>query len=327
VVEAARRGADLTRRILAFGSRQVLQVRPLDLAQEILALDKMLRPLIGEHVRIDLALAPGLAPVRADRTQLQQVIVNLVVNARDAMPAGGTIRVATSELHVEEPAALGIEAAASGRYGVLEVSDTGKGMDAATRERIFEPFFTTKAPEQGTGLGLATVYGILRQHRGGIIVDSAPGRGSTFRVYLPSAARIEAPRPTLTPAPQPAAERGGRVIVVEDEASVRAVAVRILRGAGFQVEAMDGPGAALACAARGDPFDLVLTDVVMPDMSGPELVARLRALRPGLRAVFMSGYPAGGARREELLGAADRLVAKPFDHDALVAVVRSALAA
>jgi len=209
---------------------------------------------------------------------------------------------------------------------VVTVSDDGVGIEPEIRPRIFDPFFTTKSSDRGTGLGLATVYGILRQHRGAVTVESAPGSGSTFRVYLPSAGAGEEASPPARTERHGSPKISGRVMVVEDEPAVRAAAVRILESAGLEVQALESAGAALSRVAGGDSFDLVLTDVVMPGMSGPELVTRLRAIRPGLRAVFMSGYPASARPAAEVSVRSEDLVTKPFDRESLLAKIREALA-
>ncbi|MGA8891179.1 MAG: PAS domain S-box protein, partial [Anaeromyxobacteraceae bacterium] len=323
--KGAERAAALTRQLLAFGRRQVLQPAPLDLNRVIVGMEGMLRRIIGEDVDLAQSLDPGIGLVQADPGQVEQVILNLVVNARDAMPEGGTLTIETANAELDEAYAASHPGVAAGRYVVLAVRDTGTGMDAATAARIFEPFFTTKALGKGTGLGLSTVYGIARQSGGTVSVESAPGQGSTFRVHLPRTARAEA-----TPAPpgpsQPASGTGETVLVVEDDEALRVVARRMLSGAGYRVlVAGNGVEALLASEQHPGRIDLVLTDVVMPRMSGRAFADRFRRSRPNTPVLFMSGYaddagfhPGG----PELDGG---FIAKPFTQDGLLRSIREIL--
>ena len=296
--------ATLTSQLLAFGRRQTLRPVDLDLNTVVDDIQKMLRRLIGEQVDLDVRLAPALAPVRADRSQVEQVIVNLVVNARDAMPRGGRITIRT---HNE-----------GGPYAGLTVEDTGEGIAPEILERIFEPFFTTKPLGRGTGLGLATVYGIVKQSGGDIQVHSAPARGARFTVLLPTAASVASaqvpPPATVAGTGAPAAvASGATVLIVEDDPGVRAFAAQVLRDTGSTVFEAENAAEALAIAARGaQPLDLLLTDVVLPGIDGADLAARLRSLQPGLRVLFMSGYTPEEIAVTAALGSGDLLLKKPF---------------
>jgi PAS domain S-box-containing protein len=319
IARAALRSRDVTRQLLAFSRRQVSAPRVVDLNTLAVEMRQTLARLIGEDVELVVDLAPGLWPVRLDPAQLDQVLVNLVVNARDAMPDGGRIAITTRNAAVE-PGAPGRDGVPPGGYALLSVRDEGAGMDTDTLSHLFEPFFTTKPPGTGTGLGLATVYGIVTQHGGFIRVDSAPGAGSTFRIYLPRAVG----EPAAASAPAPSAEPGrGRVLVVEDEALVRATARKMLESLGYHVTAVGSAAEALALFERpGTDIDLVLTDVVMPEMKGTELRRRLELLRPGLPTVLMSGHAADLAVEAEG-GAA--FLQKPFSAPELARELRRAL--
>ena len=307
---AAERAAALTGQLLAFSRRQVLRPAVVDLGASVQRGAEMLRRLIGEDVTLGLEVAPVPLPIRADPVQLEQVLLNLAINARDAMPGGGT---------------LTLRVLADAGRACLEVEDTGEGMDPATLEHVFEPFYTTKDPGRGTGLGLATVYGIVTQSGGEIAVESHPGRGSTFRVKLPLAegateVRPEPPGPPAIPAP--AARE--TLLVAEDDEAVRRLVQEILEEAGYRVLAADTGEVALALAAAHDgAVDLLVSDVVMPGMRGPDLAARLAEARPGIPVVLMSGY----ADHDLALGAGTpAFLAKPFTPEALLETVARALA-
>ena len=322
--DAGERAAKLTRQLLAFSRRQVLEPVPLDLNASVRDIARMLARLLGEHIHIDLKLGEGLATVRADPGQVEQVLVNLAVNARDAMPKGGrlTIRTANATLPPgEDEGAAGGEPA---RYALLEVADTGCGMDEATRALIFEPFFTTKPTGEGTGLGLSTAYGIVKQSGGHITLRSEPGRGTTFGIYLP-VDDSEAPEPrhrTMSPPPG----RQETVLVVEDEDAVRRLAVRILQRKGYVVlTAASGEQALQVVQHHPTPIDLLLTDVVMPTMSGAELAERLGELQPGLRTLYMSGYPDAAIAPHGVLEPGVHFLGKPFSVAGLRAKVREVL--
>jgi PAS domain S-box-containing protein len=327
ILEAAERASHLTRQILAFSRRQVLALRPLDLNQEVRALHQLLRRLIGEDVEVRLRLDPAPCLVRGDPAQLQQVLMNLAVNARDAMPAGGTLVIETRRVRLDEAEAGARQGLSPGLHVVLEVTDDGVGMPEEVQRHVFEPFYTTKAQGKGTGLGLATAHGIVKQHGGDAAVRSVPGAGTTFTFWFPAEAGLPA-QSALPEAATPAAGRG-RVLLVEDEPVVRRLVESVLRGAGYEVvAASDGQEALRRAADLDGPFDLLLTDVVMPGMSGRELRDVLVAERPGLRALFISGYPAmPGAPGEVIEGGRDPFLAKPFTGPQLLRAVAEALAA
>ncbi len=313
---AADRAAALVRQLLMFSRRQPARVEVLDLNEVVTSLSGLLCRLLGERVAVETVLAPAPVTVRADRSHLEQVVMNLAVNARDAMPGGGTVTVRTAA----EPVAGG-----AGRVARLAVTDTGTGMTEAVKARIFEPFFTTKGPDKGTGLGLATVFGIVQQAAGHIGVESAPGAGTTFRVDLPwwngsASALVLTPGPRMTPAPS---TRGVSILLVEDQDAIRRFARLALEGQGHRVaEAEDGE-AALDLVRAGGAYDLLVTDVTMPGIDGRELATRVRALRPDIAVVVMSGY----APDSELAGEIDRSVflAKPFPPADLFAALKRAL--
>jgi signal transduction histidine kinase len=321
IVAGARRGGQLTRQLLAFARQQQRAPRLIQLESRTRAMARMLERLLGEHFSLDLRMADTPSTVLMDPTQLEQVLVNMAVNARDAMPAGGTLTISTAP--VDGGAEGGVpwpEQLPRGDYVRIGVRDTGIGMDDATRERIFEPFFTTKEQGRGTGLGLATCYGIVSQAGGAITVDTGPGRGTEFQIYLPRASGA----PEDGEGPSFAPSRGGdeTVLVVEDDLSVRALAVRVLRGLGYQtLEARDPRDAETVAAGHPGAIDLLLTDVVMPGGDGRMLAQRLRAQRPHLRVLFMSGY-AGQAG----LGASGHpFIDKPFTAGELGPRVRAVL--
>jgi PAS domain S-box-containing protein len=293
IKEAGERAAELTRQLLAFSRRQVLQPRVVDLNQIVSRLESLLRRLIGEDIELEVVPSPAAAPVSVDAGQMEQVIMNLVINARDAMPTGGRLIIRIELAQVDEAFTSEHPGAAPGPHVMLVVADTGVGMDAATRARIFEPFFTTKEPGQGTGLGLSTVFGIVRQSAGMIRVSSEVGKGTTFRIYLPAVeGLVEKPiAPNVEPTVEVDALRGSEtILVVEDEDCVRHLACSILERQGYRVlEARTGIEA-LEIERREPVIDLLLTDVVMPGMSGAEVAARLRIRRQGLKVLYMSGY-------------------------------------
>jgi signal transduction histidine kinase len=321
IEKAVDRAASLTQKLLAFSRKQVRQPRAVDLNAVVRGLEELLRRLLGEKVQLATALAKDLQPVKADPHQIEQVVMNLGVNARDAMPAGGRLLIETRNVTVDgEPRAL-----APGRYALLSVSDNGHGMDAETARRAFEPFFTTKEPGKGTGLGLAVVFGIVEQSGGLVNLDTAPGRGASFRIYLPLAEAGDEQPAQHEPAAQ-AAPRRGAILLVEDEAALRDLVSTILSTAGHVVLAAASGKEALKLAAKQKPVDLILTDVVMPGMTGPELVARLRHGRPALQVLYMSGYDRELSDRKNPERNADFLP-KPFTPGALLAKVAEVLSA
>ena len=322
VQHAGERAAGLVRRLLAFGRRQVLQPTNLNLNTLIDSLRPMLERLIGESVVIDVTLAAEPWAVSGDATEFEQIVMNLALNARDAMPGGGTLTIETTNLDSTSPDLPSTMTA--GPYVRLTIRDTGTGMDARTKERVFDPFFTTKPVGQGTGLGLSTVYGIVKQLNGSIWVDSEVGRGTAFHVYLPASAQDAADvavEAAVETAPRAAAGRRATVLLVEDEETVRRYARAALELHGLNVIVAATPEDALSVASSTEtPIALMLTDVVMPRMSGPELAARLRDVRPEMRVLYMSGYPATLVHGS-LLDPSMRLISKPFRTADLLATI------
>jgi signal transduction histidine kinase/ActR/RegA family two-component response regulator len=326
IQKASGRAVSMTRQLLAFSRMQVLQPRVLDLNQVVAEMGKMLPRLIGEHIEYSFSPGSDLASVKADPGQIEQVILNLAANARDAMPGGGHLSMQTANISMNETEAAKRPPVIPGRYILLSVSDTGHGMDEATKTHIFEPFFTTKEIGKGTGLGLATVYGIVKQSGGFIWVESSPGRGTTFEIYLPQVAGQAAIAETeekTSPTP-PGSET---ILVVEDEAGVRELACQFLRVKGYRVlEAAGGIDALEVARDHKGTIHLLLSDMVMPKMSGGELAAKLREIRPDIRVSFMSGY-SEFSRAHLAMGFPDApVLQKPFSPASLVGIVREALA-
>ncbi|MCM3878093.1 MAG: PAS domain S-box protein [Thermoanaerobaculia bacterium] len=326
IQSAAGRAAGLTRQLLAFSRKQVLEPVVLRANDLVADLEKLLRRVIGEDVDLVTRLDPSVGNVRADRGQLEQVIMNLVVNARDAMPRGGKLTIETANADLDEGYAQRHASVRPGRYVMVAVSDTGTGMDEATAERIFEPFFTTKEKGKGTGLGLSTVYGIVKQSGGNIWVYSEPGKGTTFKVYLPRVEDVAAEGVARPADPLPA--RGNEtILLVEDEGSVRTLARRILEKHGYRVlEAPNGIEAEKLAAESPEKIDVLLTDLVMPDMAGTELASRLQGRHPTIRVLFMSGYTDDAVVRNGMLGRGRAFLQKPFTPAMLLRRVRDVLA-
>lgn len=325
VVGAAQRSQRLTQQLLAFGRRQVLDFAILNLNDVITDMGLMLRRLLREDVQLAVALDPSLRNVRADRGQVEQVLLNLVANARDAIETAGTVAIRTEDAHLREPALLEGVAMAAGVYAKLLVSDTGKGMDAATKSRVFEPFFTTKGLGRGTGLGLSTVYGVVKQSGGYVWIHSGPGIGTTVSVYLPAVLGAVAEsgeyRPTIH-----TLDGTETILVVEDEDAVRALTSRILRERGYAVlTASTAEDALSAYAAADGKVQLLLTDVVLRGSSGPGLAAELTALRPSLRILYITGYPADLLKPYGAFESNPELIQKPFSVDDLLRRVREVL--
>jgi two-component system cell cycle sensor histidine kinase/response regulator CckA len=326
IKKASDRGRSLTKQLLAFSRTSAIQPRVLDLNERLRDLSKLLRPLLGDDVEILIVPKSPSAVVEADPGQLDQIVVNLAVNARDAMPRGGKFILETGSVKFDEEFADQHQDMAAGKYILLSVSDTGTGMDETTISRIFEPFFTTKETGKGTGLGLATVYGIVKQSAGHILVYSEPGHGTTFKIYLPSAehkiglgsgTEVETVRPK---------RRAATILLVEDDEIMRSLTRQLLQEHGYTVvEADDGKSALEWAESHPIPLDLLLTDVVMRRMSGPELVERLHASRPDLKVVYMSGYTGELIAEREMLKRGITLLEKPFTRTALLNTIHATL--
>jgi signal transduction histidine kinase len=321
---AGQRAAGLTRQLLAFSRQQVLEPRVVRLNDVVANVEKLLRRVIGEDVALRVDLDPELQPVRVDPGQIEQVLINLAVNARDAMPSGGHLSVQTFSRLLAQPLLVQDVVLPPGSYAFVAVTDTGTGMPPEIVARIFEPFFTTKEPGKGTGLGLSTVYGIVRQTGGAIIVDSRPGRGTEFGIYLPCAdAALE-----VEPEIQPPASVGGSetVLVVDDEPGIRALVRRALEPRGYRVlQAADGVEAFSILRQYAGAIHLLITDIVMPAMGGRELVTRLSEVRDGIPVLFLSGYPASSHDDFTIPHRAQALLMKPFTPTVLARKVRDLL--
>ncbi len=324
IMEAANRASALTKQLLTVSRRQVIQPKVFDLNRLISRMNRMLRRVIGEDVELITAPKAGQARIKADPGQIEQVLLNLAVNARDAMPKGGRLTLETADVEAgDELIARGLK---PGRYVLLSVSDTGTGMTPEVMSHLFEPFFTTKPKGKGTGLGLSTVYGIITQIGGEILVDSEPGRGASFRMYFPANLAEAERSPESGIQPVEVARRGTEtILLVEDEAEVRRLAAEMLIRQGYRViEAASGPDAMRVWASQSDAIDLVITDVVMPKMSGHELAAQLRSSRPGLRVLYISGYTEDVVARHGV-DTHTTLLQKPFTSEALARAVRAVL--
>ena len=325
IVKAARRATGLTKQLLAFSRQQVLNMAPVDVNGLIRDMTGMLDRLIGAHIEVTLVLAPDLPQVLADRGQLEQVVMNLVVNARDAMPGGGRVTIETADVQLEN-SSFHEEAIMHGCYVMVAVTDTGTGMSKETQRHLFEPFFTTKEPGKGTGLGLSMTYGIVKQSNGYIWVYSELGRGTTFKVYLPRANREATAAPVSTKVTAPIKRASETVLLVEDEAGVRRFSKRILEHAGYRVlEAVNGDAAEKLFAEHPGSIDLVVTDVIMPGCGGPELLSRLHVLAPSLKSLYMSGYTEKAAASRAGIEPGLPYVQKPFTAAEFVRRVREAL--
>ncbi len=347
IENAVTRAASLTSQLLAFSRRQILRPKVLDLNAVLADLAEMLHRVIGKNIEVEIVPAPSLGQVKADPGQMEQVILNLAVNSRDAMPQGGKLTITTGNFELEEGDSRNHEGAPAGKYVMLAVHDTGDGMDAETQARMFEPFFTTKAPGKGTGLGLATVYGVVKHSDGWIWVDSEPGRGTTFKIHLPrideaqlqesysEASGIEEsgieeswpqPVPKALPSAASAPKGTETVLVVEDQDGIRDIVRESLRRNGYKVLiAVDGNEALQMASAYPDPIHLLVTDLVMPNIGGRELAQRLTPLRPAMKVLFMSGYSEHSALENEDAAMSTTVLQKPFSLDALARNVRRVL--
>jgi len=321
---AGERAAALTRQLLAFSRRQMLMPQTVDINELVRHSEKMMRRLIGEHIELAIALAPDLLPVFVDPASIEQVLLNLALNGRDAMPRGGRLTIQTANIELDAAYASAHVPITPGRYVMLAVGDTGEGMDQETRSRVFEPFFTTREQGRGSGLGLATVYGIVKQSGGFIWVYSEPGQGAVFKVYLaPADVRVDA-RPIGTPE-RPVQRSWETVLLVEDEEAVRALAGEVLRRQGYAVlEARHGLDALRIAERHTDDIHLMITDVVMPHMSGRDLAERLSVSRPNMKVLFISGYTDQTLVPHDLTPG-DAFLQKPFAPDVFARTVRSVL--
>jgi len=325
VLKAADRAAALTRQLLAFSRRQVMQPCVMNVNATVVHTEKMLRRLIGEDVELVLSLPPDIGNIKADPNHIEQAIVNLALNARDAMPKGGRITVETANVHLDENYARTHMGVKPGDFVMVAVSDTGHGMDAETRRRLFEPFFTTKEKGKGTGLGLASVYGVVKQLGGDIWVYSEPGQGTTFKLYFPRIAET-ASLPAVSPAESDRAPSTETILVVEDEEAVRDLTVKILRKLGHTVLAAAGGAEAIEIAkSYSGPIALLLTDVVMPNMSGRQVADHLLKLRPELKVLYLSGYTDNTVVHHGVLEDGVEFLPKPFSREALARKIRDVL--
>jgi len=324
VIKAASRAGDLTRQLLMFSRQQVLEPKVLDLNDVLTRMEKMLRRLLGADVELLVRPAAALGRVRVDPSSLEQVIMNLAVNARDAMPTGGTLTMETGDVFLDEEYAKLHLGVTPGPHVMLAISDTGRGIDKPIQARVFEPFFTTKEKGKGTGLGLSTVFGIVKQSAGSIWLYSEPGKGTTFKVFFPS---VDRPKDSLLPSEPPLIFRGNEtILLIEDDDQVRVLTASILRNNGYRVlEARDAAEALLRSQTHAAAIDLLLTDVIMPELSGPELARRLAPARPDMKVLFMSGYTDGSIVRHGVLSATMSFLAKPLTVAALTAKVREVL--
>ena len=321
---AGNSAAALTRQLLAFSRRQVLRPLVLDLNGLVAGVETMLQRLIGENIEVTTSLLPDLGRVKADPTQIEQILMNLAVNARDAMPVGGTITIETTNVEVDDSHARPHPEVTPGSYVMLAMSDTGSGMDSETQARIFEPFFTTKQPGKGTGLGLSTVYGVVKQSAGYIYAYTELGRGTTFKVYLP---RVEGEAEVFRPEKVLSMHRGSEtILLVEDNEPLREVTREMLKGLGYAVLDSGRPSEAIRTAERHDgTIALLITDMVMPEVSGPVLAKTLAAERPEMKVLYISGYPADPSIEQGELEAGCSLLEKPFTRDGLAKRVRERL--
>jgi nitrogen-specific signal transduction histidine kinase len=323
---AAERARDLNRQLLAFGRKQMLELNPVDLRLVLTGAEKMLRRTIREDVQIELVIPSPVGIVRADVGQIEMVLMNLAVNAQDAMPRGGVLTIGLQNTVVGEADAAGSPGMAPGPYVLLMASDTGIGMDRETQARVFEPFFTTKAPGRGTGLGLSTVYGIIKQHGGYVKVESRLGRGTTFRIYLPRIADLPETKQAVSPPAEPNKGNGETILLAEDNEMVRNMTCRLLQDWGYTVLAAGTVEQAIEIVdTAAGPIHLLVTDVIMPTMNGNELYQFLRPRRPGLKVLFMSGYASDVIAPHGVMDEGVQFIQKPFSSLALLRKVSQVL--
>ncbi len=324
ITEAAKKATDLTRQLLAFSRRQILEMKVLDLNATLQNLEKMLHRVLGENIELVAFLSEKLGRVKVDPGQIEQVIINLAVNARDAMPDGGKLTIETANVELDEEYAHTHIAVTPGRYVMLSMSDNGVGITPEVRERIFEPFFTTKEKGKGTGLGLSTVYGIVKQSGGNIWVYSEPGQGTTLKIYLP---QVDEPLEEMKDEVIGEVLQGNEtILIVEDEEVVRKLTIRVLEKQGYRVlQASEGGKALVLCEEFKEPIHLILTDVVMPGMSGSKLVERLKEIHPEMKALYMSGYTDNAIVHHGVLEPGVNFIQKPFNTDNLARKIRGVL--
>jgi CheY-like chemotaxis protein/two-component sensor histidine kinase len=324
---AGERAAALTQQLLAFSRQQVLELHVADLNELVTGMEKLIRRMLGEDIELTMQLGTPLGKIRVDKTQIEQVLLNLAVNARDALPNGGTLSIATQNVDRVADVATDDDGLTPGPYVMLTVTDSGIGMDEATRARVFEPFFTTKPIGKGTGLGLATVFGIVKQSAGQVSVVSEPGGGTTFRIYLPRCDSEAVMTPTVRPAAAQAhSALAATILLVEDDAQVRTLMQTILKRAGYQVLDYADPLEAIErCERSPEHIDLLVTDVVLPKLNGRYLAERVLALRPLTRVIYVSGYSEETISERGVLEAGAVLLKKPITPAALLERVRSAL--
>ncbi|MEZ5987892.1 MAG: response regulator [Planctomycetota bacterium] len=326
ILRSGHRASELTAQLLAFGRRQDLRPRRLEPNRVIGSMERMLERLVREDIELHLELAPDAGVIEVDGGQLEQVLLNFVVNAVDAMPKGGDLVLSTARRDVSEAEAARRPGARPGPHCEIAIRDSGVGMDERTRQRVFEPFFTTKASGKGTGLGLATALGIIQQSGGHVLVDSGLGRGTTFRALFPLAGRGAGPAEVEEPG-EAGEVRGGteRILLVDDDPGVRAAGARALEAHGYRVRQAGDPGRALELAGEDGPFDLVVTDVVLPELDGRELAERLRRDAPGLRVLYTSGYTSDVVSERGVPEHGEDFLRKPYGTRALLAKVRALL--
>jgi len=325
IVHAGTRARDLVQQLLAFSRKQMLEFRSIDLNSELKVINNLLRRTVREDIAIRFEPAAGSLLICGDLGQLEQVLMNLAINAQDAMPEGGTLSIATAAVELDAQAAQELPETKPGSYAVLRISDTGTGMDSATLAQIFEPFFTTKARGHGTGLGLSTAYGAVKQHGGSIAVDSAPGQGTTFSIYLPLSAQPSACVATEESEPSNAPGRE-TILLTEDDDMARELAETILSLQGYEVlSAASGQEALELLAQQSSEIDLLLTDVIMPDMNGNQLYNQIATRKPAIKVLYMSGYPANVIAPRGVMTDSLNFIQKPFMVNSLITKVREVL--